>query len=263
VLKTLVIASMIVLVSTAWTLGDPPATRPFRKPPMIIILKLDDLAHWISPRWTRVNDFLTERRIRASYGIIGEELAKANADTIKWIKAVHEAGQIEIWCHGYHARTAEEKIGEFEVGTADEQAAALKKCQDIARDKLGFELAAFGPHWSGTTDETDKALEATPQIKIWLYGPAKPKYFTRLSIPRIMALENPTFVPDFEKFKKIYDDQGSKQSVLVLQGHPDMWQAPGRWEGFVQIIDFLQAKGCTFMTPTEYAATLPATSSKP
>ena len=107
-------------------------------------------------------------------------------------------------------------------------------------------------HWSGTTEETEKAVELTPEIKIWLYGPKEPKHFTRLSIPRVLALENPTFLPNFDKFKELYDKWGAKQEVLVLQGHPNNWGPQERWDGFVKIIDFLQAQNCTFMTPSEY-----------
>lgn len=130
----------------------------------------------------------------------------------------------------------------------------MEKTEALAREKLGFELAAFSPHWSNTTIETEKALEAVPAIKIWLYGPKDPTHFTRLSIPRVMGLENPTFIPDFEKFKAVYEKTGYQQEVLVLQGHPDAWGDAVRWEGFLKIIGFLKAKGCVFMTPSEYLA---------
>src|SRR5258708_37206023 len=102
---------------------------------------------------------------------------------------------IELWLHGFHLKTASEP-GEFEHGAFDEQKAILEKSEQLAKAKLGFPLPAFGTHWSGTTDATDQALEAVPDIKIWLYGPTHPKYFTRLSLDRVMALEDPTFVPD-------------------------------------------------------------------
>lgn len=248
--KWLLLVSVLpVVLWDATLLAAEPTTRPAAP---IVILKLDDVSYWISPRWIRVADYLKENRIRASFGIIGAGLERANEQTVTWIKAIHAEGQIEFWCHGYTLRKAEDPHGEFETGTSDEQAALLAKSQEVAKRKLGFELAAFGPHWSGTTEETDKALQATPQIKIWLYGPAKPKHFTRLSIPRVMALENPTFVPDFDKFKAAYEKAGSKQTVLVLQGHPDAWGAPERWDGFVKIVEFLRAQGCVFMTPSEY-----------
>jgi peptidoglycan/xylan/chitin deacetylase (PgdA/CDA1 family) len=147
--------------------------------------------------------------------------------------------------------------GEFEHGTAAEQKAIFEKGERLAKEKLGFSLPAFGPHWSGTTDATDEALESVPDVKIWLYGPAKPKFFTRLSIERVMALENPTFVPDAEKFKALYEKNGAKREVLVLQGHPDQW-TDERWNGFVAIIEFLKSKNVVFMTPSEYMHTLPA-----
>lgn len=244
-----VVCGVLIALGTAQSFAQDAAVQ---KTP-IIILKLDDVNHWVSPRWEKVTAFLQERKIRASYGIITSSLEKAKQPTIDWIKKLHTEGQIEFWHHGYTMRGPKDQ-GEFEHGTAEEQAALLKKGEDLAKEKLGFPLVAFGPHWTGTTEETEKAIEATPEIKIWLYGPKEPKHFTRLSIPRIQGLENPTFVPDFDKFKDTYDKYGFKQPVLVLQGHPEAWGADERWNGFVKIIDFLQAHGCTFMTPSEYLA---------
>ena len=76
-------------------------------------------------------------------------------------------------------------------------------------------------------------MEGVPEVKIWLYGPAKPKFFTRLSIPRVMALENPTFVPDADKFIAFYEKHAAQKDVLVLQGHPEQWNDE-RWTGFTQ-----------------------------
>ena len=45
-------------------------------------------------------------------------------------------------------------------------------------DLVGFTLPAFGPHWTGTTAATEQALEAVPEIKIWLYGPPASKLAT-------------------------------------------------------------------------------------
>jgi peptidoglycan/xylan/chitin deacetylase (PgdA/CDA1 family) len=229
--------------------------------PQVILLKLDDVAarHTgaspVSLRWQRVLDYLNTTHTKASFGIICESLEKDDADYFNWIKGIHVAGLIEFWCHGYHMKKADEP-GEFEQGTAAEQKTIFEKCERLAKEKLGFSLSAFGPHWSGTTDATDEALEAVPDVKIWLYGPAKPKFFTRLSIERVMALENPTFVPDAEKFKTLYEKAASKREVLVLQGHPDQW-TDERWNGFVAIIDFLKSKNVVFMTPSEYLNTQP------
>jgi peptidoglycan/xylan/chitin deacetylase (PgdA/CDA1 family) len=228
----------------------------------VILLKLDDVvarrvgSSPVSIRWQRVADYLKANDIRGSFGIICESLEKDNAEYFQWIKGIHEAGLIEFWCHGYHMKNANDP-GEFEHGTADEQKAIFERCERLAKEKLGFSLPAFGPHWSGTTDATDEALEAVPDVKIWLYGPAKPKFFTRLSIERVMALENPTFVPDAEKFKTFYEKTAATRKVLVLQGHPDQW-TDERWNGFVAIIEFLKSKNVVFMTPSEYLKQLQA-----
>ncbi len=218
----------------------------------IILLKLDDIVQEknkdlaISPRWQKMADFIMKNKLKAGFGIIGSSLEQDNPAYFKWIKDLHEKG-IEFWHHGY----GQGGKGEFEKGSMEEQKALLDKTEKLAKEKLGFSLPAFGPHYTATTDETEKALEAIPEIKIWLYGPKNPKYYKKLSIPRYLGLENPTFVPDFEKFKASYEKLGGKQPVLVLQGHPNGWD-DSKFSGFVKIIEYLKSKDCVFMTPSEY-----------
>jgi len=222
----------------------------------IILLKLDDViarrvgTKPVSDRWLKVHDYLVSNDIKGSFGVITESLEKDNAMYFQWLKDVQAAGKIELWMHGYKMRGPGD-TGEFESGSAEQQRSILARGQRLAKEKLGFTLPAFGPHWSGTTDATDEAMESVPEITIWLYGPEKPKFFTRLSIPRIMALENPTFVPDADKFIDFYHKKAADKEVLVLQGHPEQWDAQ-RWEGFTKIIDFLRSKNVVFMTPREY-----------
>jgi hypothetical protein len=66
-----------------------------------------------------------------------------------------------------------------------------------------------------------------------------------------LALENPTHVADFAKFKAAYERVGFDKECLALQGHPNSWNDE-RWADFVKIIDYLKSKGCVFMTPSEY-----------
>ncbi|MGV3663566.1 MAG: DUF2334 domain-containing protein [Prosthecobacter sp.] len=226
--------------------------------PQVILLKLDDViarrvgAKPVSDRWLKITDYLKTNNIKGSFGIITESLEKDNPVYFQWLKDIQKEGLIELWMHGYHMRTAKD-TGEFEQGTAAEQRAILEKGMKLAKEKLGFPLPAFGPHWSGTTEATDEALEGVPEIKIWLYGPAKPKFFTRLSIDRVLALENPTFVPDPAKFKATYEKNAASREVLVLQGHPEAWDDK-RWAGFLEIIEFLKSKNVVFSTPSEYLA---------
>jgi hypothetical protein len=120
-----------------------------------------------------VHDYLIAQGIKGSFGVITESLEKDNPMYFQWLKDVQAAGRIELWMHGYKMRGVTD-TGEFENGTAAEQRAILAKGERLAKEKLGFDLPAFGPHWSGTTDATDEAMEGVPEVKIWLYGPAWP-----------------------------------------------------------------------------------------
>ena len=192
---------------------------------------------------------LQESDIKASYGIIGFSLEEDNKAYFDWIKDLHASGRIEFWNHGYRNRKGTDKTGEFE-GSFEEQKASLERTQRLAKEKLGIELRAFGPHWSGTNAATARALEGIPEIKMWFYGP---KDSSKFVFPRVLTLENPTHVPDFAKFKAAYERVGHDKKCLALQGHPNSWNDE-RWDNFVKIIDYLKSKGCVFMTPSEYMA---------
>ena len=224
------------------------------KTPQVIILKLDDITDYgapngppVHPRWQRVTDFLGDSGIKAAFGIIGYSLEEDNQAYFDWIKSLHESGRVEFWNHGYRNRKTTDKAGEFE-GSFEEQNKALQRTQDLAKEKLGIELRAFGPHWSGTNADTARALDGITEIKMWFYGPDDS---TKFVFERVLTLENPTHVADFDKFKAAYERIGYDKKCLALQGHPKSWNEE-RWDGFVKIIDYLRSKGCVFMTPSGY-----------
>ena len=220
--------------------------------PQVVILKLDDIVTDRAPRWQRVTDFLEKNDLKAAYGIIGYSLEEDNPAYFKWIKDLHAGGRIEFWNHGYRKRLATDKAGEFE-GSYEEQKKSLLRTQELAKQKLGIELKVFGPHWSGTNEATARALEDIPEITMWFYGPAKNT--SKFVFRRVLTLENPTHVPNFEKFRTRYEQVARDEKCLALQGHPNSWNDE-RWENFVKIIEFLREQGCVFMTPSEYAASL-------
>jgi endoglucanase len=224
------------------------------KAAQVIILKLDDVATHgasdglpVSARWQRTADFIEKNNLKASFGIIGASLEQDNPAYLHWIKDLQRRANIEFWNHGYKDRKAEDKTGEFE-GSLEEQAAALRKTQTLAREKLGIELKVFGPHWSGTNQDTEKALAAIPEIKAWFYGPQGSQKFV---FEEVLTLENPIFVPDPDKFKEIYESRAQDKPCLALQGHANQWDDQ-RWQGFVKIIEYLKSRGCVFMTPSAY-----------
>ena len=253
--KTLLQFGGVVL--TAWSLmltatsqGD---DRSAGKPP-VIILKLDDLTRRpaANDNWSRCLDFLARNNIKCSVGIICSSLEKDNPAYFNWIKEQNTKGMIEFWCHGYKDRKPADKTGEFE-GSYEEQKTAFEKSEKLAKEKLGFPLKSFGPHWSGTNANTVKALNDIPEITTWMYGDARDAKACHKHIyPRYLGLEYKTFLPDIEKFKAGFEKLGGARNCLVLQGHPMAWSTEERWNNFVAIIEFLKSKNCEFMTPSEY-----------
>ncbi len=237
------------------------------EPRPVIILKMDDLSSKglkgkteVRRPWNILNDFLSSKGIRYGIGVHGETFTVDHQPTIDWIKRLHDSGNVEFWCHGFHASREKQPDGsrspaEFE-GSYEEQKAILRKCEDLAQEKLGFPLRVFGPHWSGVNAGTAKALSEIPEIKVWFFGPAdlaaaSGKYVYDSSI----NLENPTFVPDPVKFKAVWEKRGKNRKVIALQGHPMQWgwkEDSPRWKGFREIIEFLISEGCTFDTPSGY-----------
>lgn len=219
----------------------------------VIILKLDDLTYKPNNEgWQRCLDFLGRNKIKCSAGIIGFSLEKDRPEYFNWIKEQQAKGMIEFWCHGYKNRNGNDKHGEFE-GSYEEQKATLEKCQKLAKEKLGFPLKSFGPHWSGTNANTVRAISEVPEITTWMYGdPKTAKAGGKYIYPRYLALEHKTFLPDVEKFKTSYKELVKTHKCFVLQGHPLAWGKDDRWKNFVAIIEFLKSQHCEFMTPTEY-----------
>jgi len=248
-----ILASVVALASLAMLVAaraeDAPA-KPAAKP--VIILKLDDItrggAHGsepISARWQKCIDFLEKEQVKASLGIIGESLEADAPAYFKWIKDLAAKGTFEFWNHCY-----ENAADKFKGTPMEEQKAALEKTQRLAKEKLGLTLRVFGVHWSATDDATDAALAAIPDIKILFFGPDKPKG-DKVSLKRTINLEQPTFVPNFEKVKADYEKWGSKLPYIVLQGHANQWDDK-RFEDFTKVVKYLKEQGCPFMTASEY-----------
>ena len=93
------LAATILAVASPWHVAEGGET------PQIIVLKLDDVVAYqsqdgspVSPRWQRITDFLKERGIKASYGIIGfslEEMERDNTVKLKMLKGKAERSAAE------------------------------------------------------------------------------------------------------------------------------------------------------------------------
>lgn len=220
----------------------------------LVILKLDDViagtdGRVISERWQRVSDYLEGKNIKAAFGIIGFSLQEDNPAYFRWITERADRGLIEFWNHGFWRRTLNDSIGEFERGF-EEQLYALRMTDSLARAKLGLDLQVWGPHWSGTNEDTDRALAQMPQIRIALGAPENPAHFKGIVLPSIIRLEYPTHNPDFEAFKAAYLAKKNELGLFYLQGHPMSWDDE-RWKNFVRIIEFIESEGVRFIKPSD------------
>ena len=220
----------------------------------LIVLKLDDVVsgrgeHIVPERWQRVADYLEEKKIKSSMGIIGFSLVNDNPPYFKWITDRANRGYIEFWNHGFRNRSANDQFGEFENGY-DEQIRALRLTDSLASEKLGLNLGVWGPHYSGTNEHTDRALSEMPQILMTFGYPPKVERYKGFVFRNRVDIEYPTHNPDFEAFKKKYHERKNDFDYFYVQGHPNSWDET-RWDNFVKIIEFLQTEDVRFVTPSE------------
>jgi peptidoglycan/xylan/chitin deacetylase (PgdA/CDA1 family) len=255
------IASAQTEVTTPATPAVPPGVA--RKAPAYILIKIDDLRNVngkVHPKWQKVVNFLKERKIKGGVGIICNSLEGDNPEYVRWIKEQQASGYIEFWNHGYdHKEWTEDgkKLQEF-LGTSYEfQKDHLAKCHKLAKEKLGFDLPAFGSPFNSGDENTVKAMQDDPDTKVWLYGNGK-NPAGKLVLDRVGAvnIENPIFKPSLDKFVEGYNKYPNRKFFLI-QGHPANWDDSG-FEQFVKIVDFLTKEGAIFTTPSEYAKTVAA-----
>ena len=154
------------------------------------------------------------------------------------------------------------KYNEFRGRSTEELSTRITRCQNLARERLGFAFKTFGPPGgvgNGSLDSsTLAAIHDDPDLAIILYPQpmdskgrdleAKGKV-TILDRVWKVNLEGAVGRPDLERFVNGYHAY-NKRKYFVLQGHPAMW-TDERFAEFEKIIDFLIAEKAVFVTPTE------------
>jgi hypothetical protein len=228
-----------------------------RKAPPYIILKVDDLRNAggkVHPRWQKFVDFTAERKIKSAIGIIADSLEKDDPKYFQWIKDQRAKGLIEFWSHGYNHKEWEvdgKKVQEFKGPSYEDQKKNLLRCNELAKQKLGFTFPAFGAPFNAIDANTAKALSEDPDTTIWLYGDLK-NPAGKIVMDRVgsVNIEAPTFVPSLQKFKAGYALNPTRD-YFVIQGHPAQW-TDERFAQFVELIDFLVQEKAIFTTPSEY-----------
>lgn len=244
----------VVLISTA--LAQAPAQETEKKP-NVIVLKLDDVTK-ASPNFTRILDFLEARNIKSSAGIICASLEGNKTAYSNWIKERNERGMVEFWCHGLDHKRWKDADGkdlmEFKGTPYDQQKQHFERCQELAREKLGFPFHTFGAPFNATDETTLKVMSEDPEMKVFLYGnPAQASLVPNIMIMERtqMNIENPLFVPNAQRVEHDLRIMGPKREYFVIQGHPDQWDET-RIAEFGRMIDYLCSQGVIFTTPYDF-----------
>ena len=158
----------------------------------------------------------------------------------------------EFWNHGYdHSRVIEgdQTIFEFRNSTLEGQRTTLSRSQELAREKLGFEMVTFGAPYNQSDPNTSAALEEFDEIKYWFYPPSG-TVTAKTILPRIKELniEYPVHMPSFYHFWNSYYFY-SYESNITIQGHPNSWDEMRLGE-FEKIVDYLIRLGSPIVKPS-------------
>jgi hypothetical protein len=224
----------------------------------LVVWKLDDMnvANGKVPeRWQRLTNYVEERRMKTSIGIIGNSLEGDHPEYVSELKRLNATGLVEFWHHGYdHKRSDEDgkTLCEFSGTDRDHQGRHFRLTQNLTKQKLGITLRTFGAPFNATDAATIDVLAASPEIRVWLQGDprqAAGKIVVRMA--NEVNIENPVHKPNFDAFAKGYEARnGNHPSVYILQGHPNSWDETAFAE-FARIVGFLDAQGCRYVFPAE------------
>ncbi|MBI5538881.1 MAG: DUF2334 domain-containing protein [Bacteroidia bacterium] len=220
----------------------------------LVILKADDMVfdeNTIVPqRWVSFIDYIKSKGIKASIGVIGNSLEAGNNKYFKYLKSIAASGNFELWNHGYnHIYDGKypngESYKEFYNTPYSYQYKHMSLTDSLAIKKLGIIFHTFGAPGNGIDSVTVRAINNQKNIKVWLFGlPGS----TKFTMQRFVEIEFPTSDPVYSKFIKNYS---SEKPCLVLQIHPNSWDAD-KFSEFKKIIDYLLSKKVTFINPYDY-----------
>jgi Polysaccharide deacetylase len=243
-------------------LSTPP--RPAATTGPLVVVKLDDVntspSGWLSDKWRRVGDFSAQQKIKLSFGVITRSLEDPKPDYVTWLHTMRDSGWIEFWFHAYDHATHVGPDGRPRSEFADRDPAELKRrfelSQALAVKHLGAPFTVFGPPGGGETAhvnaDTLDAVQADPNLRVILYpspidalGSALQARGKVRVLDRVwqINIEQPLFVPNYEKFVQGYQQFAAGRSYLVIE----------------RIIDFLRTQGAQFVTATELAQHLAST----
>lgn len=223
-----------------------------------VVLKLDDIG--VSKGVcvaTPIMDYLLQKDIKTSYGVIANRLDETALATLgKYIHAKNSKGEslVEIWHHGYdHSNTnLPANLQEFKGTNYAFQKMHFAKADSLVKSRLGIQMQSFGSPFNAVDSTTLKVIAENPNYNAVMFfwdSLGKEPQLTRLN--NRVDLENGVGNPDFAHFVADFNKHlHYKQTAMVLQGHPNQWNE-AKMEQFKKIIDFLIEQKFSFVLPVE------------
>lgn len=235
----------------------------------IVIWKLDDVKAGekkrLAPGFKRVADWAKAEKTVVTMGVICDSLAQPNAEDVAWLKAnaVENGGVVEFWHHGWDHRSFRndkgEQASEFKGPDLATQTKHLKDACEIFHRTTGLTFHAFGAPFNQSDETTAIALNAVPEITVWMYGPKSDQ--KRQVLGRSLNLETATGKVGYEEFAKAYAAK-KPTGLLLLQGHCGMWD-DASFKGFTQAAELLKKDGWITLTTAQYAERTAAKTAAP
>jgi len=218
-----------------------------------IILKLDDLASLNgSNSFKLVTDYLAENKIKAGLGIIGNRVdnkSKQALQSLIDLKDENANDIFEFWHHGY-----DHIIPEFKGRDYAYQKDHFERGNQSVLNVLGIQMNTFGAPENAIDDTTFQVVNENPDYHVfffnWLPNCTSTEHL--VIVNQRADMENGPGNVNYEYFVQRYNYTTQFwHDYLVLQGHPNVWQAE-QLEEFKKIINFLKDKGVEFVLPNDY-----------
>ncbi len=217
-----------------------------------IILKLDDFSvkNGNCPA-APVLDYLVQKQVKAGIGFIAQRCdATAISTMAGYLNATNGTGQplFEVWHHGLdHIKP------EFKDTDYDYQKTHFDGATKMIKELLRVQMRSFGSPYNANDSNTNKVIAEDPNYKVTMFNKPAPVVETGiLNLNNRVNMEITTGKVDYNTFVSNYNNyKNTYSNVMVLQGHPHLWTTD-LLDQFKQIIDFLLAEGCEFVTPYEY-----------
>ena len=177
-------------------------------------------------------------------------MEKGQQEYFTILKEIADDGSFEIWNHGFdHELFGVNNDGktyhEFFNTNYDDQKNHLEKTQELASEKLGITIHAFGAPGNSYDSVTLNVIDEINEIKVWFYGNPESN---KLVLKNLYNIEFDGQYPDYEKFVNNYPID---EEYLALQIHPKAWDNKD-FNQFELIIEFLITQKVAFITPYEF-----------